>query len=124
MSHYTSQTEGADLNGNSDLSNLASKVASSVTPPDHDILDGKPLQTSIKEQPVTEERKPWIRGTDSHLYDAGTARANIAASNEKPNGTTENNYTKDRSNETVSSAWCGLQSSAMLISFLGHPAAC
>ena len=106
MSNYTSQAEGAALNGNSDLSSLASitKVASSVTPPNHDAVDGKPFQTSIKEQPVTEERKPWIQGTNSHLYHSGTARANVAASNEKPDGTTEDNYTKNRSNETVSYA--------------------
>lgn len=78
------------------------------------VIDEKPYQVFITEQPVTEQRVPWVRKRSDPLDDAGTARANIAASNEKPNGTEENHYTKRRSNQTVSPAqhsllmieWC------------------
>ena len=101
-----SHAEDADLSGHSAASTRPSntKVAHIVTPPNYDILDGKPFKISIKEQPVTEERVPWIKKRGDLLDNAGTARANIAATSEKPNGTVENNYAKDRSNKTVSPA--------------------
>ena len=99
-----SHAKDADLSGHSATSTRPSnaKVAKIVTPPDYDILDGKPFKISVKEQPVTDERVPWIKKRGDLLENAGTARANIAATNEKPNGTVENNYTKDRSSKTVS----------------------
>lgn len=57
--------------------------------------------TSIKEQPVTEQRKPYITQDGDQLRDPGTARANIAASRESPNGTTENDWAKTHQDQTV-----------------------
>ena len=105
MSNW-SHAKDADLSGHSAASYRPSitKVANIVTPSNHDILDGKPFKVSIEEQPVTEERVPWIKKSGDLLETAGTARANIAATNEKPNGTVENSYAKDRSSKTVSPA--------------------
>lgn len=61
----------------------------------------KPFKTAIAEQPVTEERYPFLPPPDSLLHDAGTARATLAASREKPNGTTENGYADTHQNQTV-----------------------
>lgn len=61
----------------------------------------KPFKTVIAEQPVTEERKPFLPPPASVLQNAGTARATLAASHEKPNGTTDNNYAGTHQNQTV-----------------------
>ncbi|MCJ1252323.1 hypothetical protein MMC24_000128 [Lignoscripta atroalba] len=57
--------------------------------------------TAIKEQPVTEQRKPYTPAYGDNLIDAGTARANIAASRESPNGTMEDDYAKTHQHQTV-----------------------
>ena len=44
----------------------------------------KPFKTSITEQPVTEERKPYIATSDSVLTNSGTTRATLAASHDNP----------------------------------------
>ena len=69
-------------------------------------LDGltitqNPFKTAIAEQPVTEERKPFLPPLKSILQNAGTARATLAASREKPNGTTGNGYADTHQNQTV-----------------------
>ena len=61
----------------------------------------EPFKTNIREQPVTQERKPYAPKKADRLTNAGTARATIAASQERPNGTTEDNYAKDHQHQTV-----------------------
>ncbi len=61
----------------------------------------EPFKTNIKEQPVTLERKPFAPQKGDRLTNAGTPRATIAASEERPNGTTEGNYAKDHQHQTV-----------------------
>ena len=61
----------------------------------------KPFKTAIAEQPVTEERRPFLPPPESVLQSAGTARATLAASHEKPNGTTENGWASTHQNQTV-----------------------
>ena len=61
----------------------------------------KPFKTAIAEQPVTKERIPFLPPPDSVLQNAGTARATLAASREKPNGTTSNGYAGTHQNQTV-----------------------
>ena len=63
----------------------------------------RPFKTSIPQQPVTEERIPYLPPPSSVLTNAGTARATLAASREKPNGTTENNYAANHQHQTVRS---------------------
>ena len=60
-----------------------------------------PFKTNIKEQPVTQERKPYAPQKGDRLINAGTARATIAASQESPNGTTKGNYARDHQHQTV-----------------------
>ncbi|KAF2204461.1 Caleosin-domain-containing protein [Delitschia confertaspora ATCC 74209] len=77
-------------------------------------LDGKPTEEEhkpaeeehfdrfIRSVPVTVERKPFIQTSqDPPLNHTGTARANIAPSFENPNGTTENDWAKNHSHQTV-----------------------
>ncbi len=66
----------------------------------------KPWLTSIPEQPVTQQRKPFITRQDEALSNAGTARAVIAASRESPNGTTENEYAERNKGRTVLQQHC------------------
>lgn len=61
----------------------------------------EPFKTNIQEQPVTQERKPFAPQKGDRLANAGTPRATIAASEERPNGTTEGNYAKDHQHQTV-----------------------
>ena len=68
-----------------------------LNPPD------KPYKVAIKEFPVTVERKPYVPSEDDPLVDAGTARATIAASKERPNGTTEHGWAAKHQHQTVSS---------------------
>lgn len=63
---------------------------------------GKPYKTSIKEFPVTVERKPYVPSEGGELIDAGTARATVAATQEKPNGTTEHQWAEKHQHQTVS----------------------
>lgn len=61
----------------------------------------KPYKVAIRQQPVTELRKPYVPKEGDALKDSGTARANIAASKESPNGTTEADYAGRHQNQTV-----------------------
>ena len=61
----------------------------------------KPFKTAIHEQPVTQERRPFLPPPESVLQNAGTARATLAASHEKPNGTVEDGYAGVHQNQTV-----------------------
>lgn len=64
----------------------------------------KPYSICLREVPVTAERRPYFPKDGDKLIDAGTARSNIAASREAPNGTTQDNWAKDHAHETVSVA--------------------
>ena len=77
------------------------KLPNSPAPTTNGLPYAKSFDIAIKEQPVTEERKPYIRKGDDPLVDAGTARANVAASKECPNGTEDGGYTKNHRNQTV-----------------------
>jgi len=69
-------------------------------------LQQKPFSTAIPQQPVTELRTPFLPTQEDALQDAGTARATIAASQEHPNGTTENGYAARHRNRTVLQQHC------------------
>ena len=65
------------------------------------IVTQKPFKTAIGEQPVTQERMPFLPPPASVLQNAGTARATLAASREKPEGTTDDGYAGTHQNQTV-----------------------
>lgn len=69
--------------------------------PDDILIKEKPFRTTISEQAIIEERKPYLPPQDSILTNPGTARATIAASREKPNGTTEDNWAATHHHQTV-----------------------
>lgn len=60
-----------------------------------------PFVTAIPEQAITEARLPYLPAQDSKLTYTGTARATIAPSSEKPNGTTEQDYARKHQHQTV-----------------------
>ncbi|WYZ46122.1 hypothetical protein EsH8_IX_000347 [Colletotrichum jinshuiense] len=65
-----------------------------------DIL-GEPVVFSIPEVPVTVQRKPFLQPEeDQKLAHTGTPRANIAATYERPNGTTEHDWAKRHRHQT------------------------
>ncbi|KAI0789171.1 Caleosin related protein-domain-containing protein [Abortiporus biennis] len=55
--------------------------------------------TAIHSVPITEERKVWRH--NNRVKEAGVARANVAISEESPNGTTKGNYSKNHKHQTV-----------------------
>ncbi|KAF9184226.1 hypothetical protein BGZ51_003471 [Haplosporangium sp. Z 767] len=61
------------------------------------------FQSFISKEPVTAQRKPFQQpqGAKNRLPLAGTARANIAASIEHPEGTIDANWSIDHANQTV-----------------------
>ncbi|GJD00582.1 caleosin domain containing protein [Colletotrichum higginsianum] len=62
---------------------------------------GEPVVTSIPEVPVTVQRKPFLQPElDQKLAHTGTPRANIAATYEKPNGTTERGWAQRHRHQT------------------------
>ncbi|KAF1982550.1 Caleosin-domain-containing protein [Aulographum hederae CBS 113979] len=69
-----------------------------VAPTDDSV---KPYKTALPNVPVTVERRPFVPQEDEKLVDAGTARVNIAATKEEPNGTHENNWAERHENQTV-----------------------
>ncbi|PBP28437.1 caleosin domain containing protein [Diplocarpon rosae] len=65
-------------------------------------LEEEGFDVSIKELPVTEQRRPFILQQGDHrLKDPGTARANIAASVEEPNGTQKGDWARKNKGQTV-----------------------
>jgi len=58
------------------------------------------IVTAIPTVPVTEERLPFVPSSEQ-FYNPGTARANIAASEEHPDGTTKDGYARRHHNQTV-----------------------
>ncbi|KAK1985445.1 Caleosin related protein-domain-containing protein [Colletotrichum cereale] len=62
------------------------------------------IVTSIPEVPVTVQRKPFVQPEhDQRLPHIGTPRANLAATYEKPNGTTANGWAQRHRHQTVCS---------------------
>lgn len=62
---------------------------------------------SIPQVPVTEQRLPYIHTDgEASLVQPGTARANIAASVEAPNGTEKDGYAGRYKNQTVLQQHC------------------
>ncbi|RYP55207.1 hypothetical protein DL768_000201 [Monosporascus sp. mg162] len=68
-------------------------------------MDGETSSTvvkSIPEVPVTQEREPFIQPEDDQrLPHTGTARANVAATYEKPQGTTEDIWAERHKHQTL-----------------------
>ncbi|KAF2134792.1 Caleosin-domain-containing protein [Dothidotthia symphoricarpi CBS 119687] len=62
--------------------------------------------SSIREVPVTQERKPFLSPKDSELQNAGTARANLAPSSETPSGTTSRGWATKHAHQTVLQQHC------------------
>lgn len=62
----------------------------------------KPYSICLREVPVTVERRSYYPKEGDALLDPGTARVNIAASNESPEGTTQDNWAKKHATQTVS----------------------
>lgn len=75
---------------------LINHAQSALNPPK------KPYKVAIKEYPVTLERLPYVPSENDPLVDPGTARANYAPTEEKPDGTTEGNWAKNHQHQTVS----------------------
>ncbi|KAF1348745.1 Caleosin related protein-domain-containing protein [Delphinella strobiligena] len=61
----------------------------------------KPYSICLREVPVTVERRPHYPKEGDALLDPGTARVNIAPSNESPEGTTQDNWAKKHATQTV-----------------------
>lgn len=72
--------------------------------------DGASVQqefaTYIEEYPTTVERQPFMPSAKDALQNAGTARANIAASKEHPSGTTEGQWSARHKDMTVMQQHC------------------
>lgn len=68
----------------------------------NDFPPGKPYSIAVAGVPTTYERRPYYPKQGDRLQDPGTARANIAASNESPHGTTQDNWAEKHKHQTVS----------------------
>ncbi|EME44868.1 hypothetical protein DOTSEDRAFT_87373 [Dothistroma septosporum NZE10] len=66
----------------------------------------KQITTTLETVPVTTERVPYLPPTALKLVDAGTARANIAASQEAPYGTTEDDWAEKHQDQSVMQQHC------------------
>ncbi|KAI9791618.1 MAG: hypothetical protein M1816_003704 [Peltula sp. TS41687] len=63
--------------------------------------EGKPYAIALKQYPATVHRQLYTPDANDTLLDPGTARANIAPTRERPEGTTERNWKEEHRNETV-----------------------
>ena len=103
-----SENEEVTLEQSKDDSSSLSSADTETFKPNSDIedkpegLDQLAFKTEIPEQPVTQERQPYIPSAEDRLTDLGVARATIAASKEHPNGTTEDEYAQRHQHQTVS----------------------
>ncbi|KAL5120837.1 hypothetical protein ACEQ8H_001318 [Pleosporales sp. CAS-2024a] len=59
------------------------------------------IPTSIPQEPVSVHRQPWIPPKDSKLIHPGVARANLAATHDKPYGTQDNDWAAKHAHQTV-----------------------
>jgi len=94
------ETAGAPVADGMDHASSGQSTAVAGSP-DNLMTKEKPFKTTISEQPVTDERKPYLPPPDSVLTNPGTARATIAVSREKPNGTTEDDWAATHQHQTV-----------------------
>ncbi|OIW30458.1 Caleosin-domain-containing protein [Coniochaeta ligniaria NRRL 30616] len=64
--------------------------------------DDKPsITTAVSMAPVTAERKPFIQLDDQRVSQAGVARANLAPTYDKPEGTTEDDWAERHKHQSV-----------------------
>ncbi|KAG9983277.1 Caleosin-domain-containing protein, partial [Aureobasidium melanogenum] len=89
--------KNGDLTVTGDSNALLSLVKDQIS----DFPPGKQYSIAIKEVPVTVERLPYYPKDGDRLQDPGTARANIAASNESPNGTSQDDWAQNHQHQTV-----------------------
>lgn len=68
----------------------------------NDFPPEKSYSITVDSVPATIERRPYYPKQGDKLQDPGTARSNIAPSNESPHGTTQNNWAEDHKHQTVS----------------------
>ncbi|KAL1602284.1 hypothetical protein SLS59_004974 [Nothophoma quercina] len=61
---------------------------------------------TVNHVPITSRQRPWVNPKNSPLKDPGLARANIAATYDKPNGTTEGDWAKKHRHQTVLQQHC------------------
>lgn len=90
-----------NTNGDLDIDSWGTSIHHRIG---HDIdkyPPGKPYSIALESVPVTIERLPYYPHAGDKLVDPGTARVNIAATNESPNGTTEDDYAEKHRHETV-----------------------
>lgn len=85
---------------------------------------GKQYGIAIKEVPVTVERLPYYPKEGDRLQDPGTARANIAVSNESPNGTSQDDWAQKHQHQTVGLCNLFVRQSALLNQSSGCTATC
>ncbi|KAK5125000.1 hypothetical protein LTR85_001190 [Meristemomyces frigidus] len=91
-----------DADWNPKARDLVRRLGSEVNeyPPD------KPYNVCLDTVPVTIERLPYYPKANSRLPDAGTARVNIAASEESPEGTQEDDWAERHKHMTVVQQHC------------------
>jgi hypothetical protein len=94
--------KNGDLTVTGDSNALLSLVKDQIS----DFPPGKQYSIAIKEVPVTVERLPYYPKDGDRLQDPGTARANIAASNESPNGTSQDDWAQNHQHQTVGIVFC------------------
>ncbi|OAA53372.1 caleosin domain containing protein [Cordyceps fumosorosea ARSEF 2679] len=69
--------------------------------------DSEDIVTALGSVPVTVQRRPFIQPEDDEkLAQAGTARANIAASHEHPDGTAVDGWSEHHKHQTVLQQHC------------------
>jgi peroxygenase len=88
-------------NGHLTISGDSNALESLLKDQISDFPPGKQYNIAISEVPVTVERLPYYPKEGDRLQDPGTARANIAASNESPNGTSQDNWAENHKHQTV-----------------------
>nr|POE79931.1 peroxygenase [Quercus suber] len=66
----------------------------------------KPYSLALDAVPVTVERLPYYPRPGDQLQDPGTARVNLAVSNEAPRGTTEGGWAAKHAHQTVVQQHC------------------
>ncbi|KAJ4395083.1 hypothetical protein N0V91_011082 [Didymella pomorum] len=61
---------------------------------------------TVNHVPITSRQRPWVAPKNSPLKEPGLARANIAATHDKPDGTTEGDWAKRHRHQTVLQQHC------------------
>ncbi|KAK4985812.1 hypothetical protein LTR50_005719 [Elasticomyces elasticus] len=100
-SRHLNESASGKHNGTPSRSRSDSDLSTLIGCAVNDFPPEKPYSTAIDSVPVTKERKPYYPKPGDRLIDPGTARATFAPSNESPNGTTENEWTRKHQHQTV-----------------------